>query len=354
MEDKKNNNKLFVLLLLGLVIIGGLTVISYSNKIKLVKPHSVNQNVKKNRLLKNGISSYGRLSVQDNFMVNEKGKIIQLRGFSTHGVTWYPRYTNAASMRTIREYGGNVFRLALYSENVSDNPNYWNEIMDYAYLTIENALNEDMYIIVDWHVLSEETPIKNQDKAIEIFTEISSHYGNEKGIIYEICNEPNGDTTWNEIKEYADTVIPVIRENAPDSIIIVGTPKYSTGLIDAFNDRLGWTNILYAYHTYVDATVNDSYDLSYLEKVVEAKMPVFISEWGIENTDTPDEELYGDGSCQLLEFLKDNKISWCYWSLSNKAETHSAIKSECNKYSDWVYEDMTFGGKIAFDALGKE
>lgn len=354
MEFKRFLKNLFVVILLGAALTAALAVISYKDKIKLFTTKSENSDTQGKKLLKNGLSTYGRLSVQGSHIVDENGNDIQLRGFSTHGVTWYPRYTNASAMRTLREYGANVFRLALYSENVSNNPNYWQELMDYAYLTIENALNEDMYIIVDWHVLSDETPAKNVEKAIEVLKEISSHYGNEKGIIYEICNEPNGDTTWPEIKEYADTIIPIIRENAQDALIIVGTPKYSTGLAEAFNDRLQWTNILYAYHTYIDATLNESYDLNYLEKVIELGMPIFISEWGIENTDISEDKLYAKGSEELMEFLRRNKISWCNWSLANKDETHSAIKAECDKYSGWTYEDLTFSGKIAFEALGKE
>ena len=47
----------------------------------------------------------------------------------------------------------------------------------------------------------------------------------------EICNEPNGDTDWLDVSVYAEQIIPVIRENDPDSVIIQGTPNYDQELL---------------------------------------------------------------------------------------------------------------------------
>ena len=76
---------------------------------------------------------------------------------------------------------------------------------------IENTLAADMYALVDWHMLGEQNPLNNVEKAKEFFSEVSALYGKKDGIIYEICNEPNGDTTWEDIVEYANQIIPVIR-----------------------------------------------------------------------------------------------------------------------------------------------
>lgn len=49
-------------------------------------------------------------------------------------------------------------------------------------------------------------------------------------MLYEICNEPNGNVTWNDnVKPYAETVIPVIRANT-NAIILVGSPTWSQDL----------------------------------------------------------------------------------------------------------------------------
>ena len=54
-------------------------------------------------------------------------------------------------------------------------------------------------------------------------------------MIYEIANEPNG-VSWSTIKSYAEQVIPVIRANDPDAVVIVGTRGWSSlGVSDGGN-----------------------------------------------------------------------------------------------------------------------
>ena len=145
-----------------------------------------------------------------------------------------------------------------------------------------------MYVIVDWHVLRDENPLVHKQNAIEFFEEISAHYGNHPGILYEICNEPNGDTTWEDIVTYAQEVIPLIRENAPDSVIIVGTPKYSSNLSEAEEQPLSFANVMYAFHAYIDVTYEDEDGLDWMEEKLDVEIPVFVSEWGITDLDKAD------------------------------------------------------------------
>lgn len=298
-----------------------------------------------------GINAHGYLSVQGTQLCDESGQPVQLKGMSTHGIAWYPRYTNAAAMKTIKEYGANVIRLAVYSD---ENKSYLYEKetnMNYLYNAIENALSQNMYVIVDWHVLQDENPLVHKQNAIEFFEEISSHYENHPGIIYEICNEPNGDTTWEDIVAYANEIIPLIRKNAPDSVIIVGTPKYSSDLEEAEEHPLNFSNIMYALHAYIDVTYKDEDGFDWMAEKLDSKMPIFVSEWGITDNDKTDAKLYEHNAEVFIKMMDERNISWCNWSLSNKDEIYSMFVKECNKYSGWTEEDMTFSGKIILDAL---
>ncbi len=59
------------------------------------------------------------------------------------------------------------------------------------------------------------------DDAVDFFGEMSERYKDSNAVLYEICNEPNGNVTWNDnVKPYAETVIPVIRANT-NAIILV-------------------------------------------------------------------------------------------------------------------------------------
>ena len=77
-----------------------------------------------------------------------------------------------------------------------------------------------MYVIVDWHILEDNDPNINIDKAKAFFEMISSEYSSVPNIIYEICNEPNGDTDWNDVYGYSEQIIKIIRKNNPDSLIL--------------------------------------------------------------------------------------------------------------------------------------
>jgi len=302
---------------------------------------------------KNGVRHHGALRVEAARLVNHAGEAVQLRGMSSHGLQWYPEYTNCSALVTTKEYGANLFRAAMYADSnlggySQDEENAAHNKM-ILYHTIRNALAADMYVVADWHLLEDENPLSLIDKAIPFFDELSQFYADEPGVIYEICNEPNGSATWEDIKVYANMVIPVIRKNAPDAIIIVGTPEYSGALQDAVADPLSYHNIMYSYHYYSGLSGDSFYTM--LDMAKEHGLPVFISEWGI-CTDPSSGEMDYENAKAFIEYMEQNQLSWANWSLTNKAEDYSAIRPEVTKTSGWTEEDLTEGGRLIFAALG--
>lgn len=307
------------------------------------------------------ITGISALHVEDGKLKDENNDVIVLRGMSSHGLGWYPRYINANSLNSLKERGANVIRLAMYS---AANDGYLEEPynLDFMYIGIENAIAEDMYVIADWHILKDNNPLMHQEEAIAFFDELSATYKDTANLIYEICNEPNGDTTWEDIREYADAVIPVIRKNAPNSIILVGTPKHSTDIKSAIEAPLPYDNIMYTLHKYVDVSKNEKPTTYWLEKALKKQFPVFVSEWGIvyekENFEKKltsselawvNENLNLEPAYYFVEFMKENDISWCGWALSNATEIHASFKLECDKISGWNNEDMTPNGLLMFE-----
>lgn len=301
-----------------------------------------------NIIFADGVSTHGRINLVDTNLVDESGNIVQLRGMSSHGLLWYPEYTSYQSILSTREYGANSFRIAMYSDDVNGGYIQQPDIsLKLMYAAIENVLAADMYAIVDWHVLKEETPAKNTDEAIAFFEKIASHYGNEPGIIYEICNEPNGDTTWNDIVAYANQVIPVIRTYAPDAIILVGTPNYSYSITDVIANPLPYDNIMYSYHFYGGQYGNEYTNM--IEDCRRNNIAIFVSEWGI-NQEQGSEAAIQQGE-EFVSYLNEEKISWIAWALCNKDETFAAIKPDCTKYSHWTKEDFSTVGQVFFNSL---
>ena len=289
------------------------------------------------------------LQVSGGVLVDAKERPVTLRGMSTHGLGWYPRYLNAGAMKTLKQYGANVIRLAMYTETSSG---YLEEPrnLDFVYIGIENAIAENLYVIVDWHILSDGNPLTHMEEAIAFFSEISERYGQTPNILYEICNEPNGDTTWEDIAAYAAMVIPAIRKNAPEAVVLVGTPNYSSRLRDAMASPLPFSNLLYSCHKYIDVSpeAEDSQEY-WLRKAVETGFPVFVTEWGINGSEGENMDLAN--ARQFVKFLNENQISWCGWALSNAEEIHGTISPDSDKLSGWGWEDLTPGGRLMFSSF---
>lgn len=284
------------------------------------------------------------------------GRLIQLQGVSTHGLSWFPQYVNKEMMQQTRDdWGCNVFRLAMYTAEYN------------GYLTVDDANRQTlkglieqavadaedlgMYIIIDWHTLSDNNPLINVEEARAFFAELSAKYSDKTHIIYEICNEPNGDTSWEDVKAYAVQVIPVIRQNT-DAVILVGTPNWcqrpdlaAADPLDGSNqsgDASGtFDNIMYTLHFYA-ATHKDDLRQT-LQNALDAKLPVFVSEFGICDAS-------GNGAIdeaeadKWLALMNENGVSYTMWNLSNKEESSAMIRSDCSKTSGLAAEELSQAG----------
>lgn len=298
---------------------------------------------------KDSLSDYGQLSVQGTQLCAEDGTPVTLRGISSHGLTWFPEYTNYASLKTLRDYGANVFRVAVYpaqNDGYLEEPELNKKLL---YAAIENALAADMYTIVDWHVLQDKNPKKNVEKAKVFFKEVAKRYQNEPGIIYEICNEPNGSTSYRDIADYARAVIPIIRKYSPDAVILVGTPKFCTTLEDAIKNPLPYENVMYTYHYYSDVS-DCRYAQIQISKALENDIPVFVSEWGYKvESKTVKEDT--EALDEFLDFLEERGISWVNWALSNKNESYSFLNPKETALSGWTIDQLSRSGQYVVERL---
>lgn len=307
-----------------------------------------------------GVQAYGQLSVREGKLYSEKaGKNVQLCGISSHGLSWYPEFTTREALHSIRQWGANLFRAAMYTDQGGGYLYAPDAAKARLYAAVDNALAEDMYAIADWHTLRDKNPLDHVEEAKRFFREVSAHYANNPGVIYEICNEPNGDTSWEDVKRYAEQVIPEIRANAPNAVILCGTLDHSANLDGPLRNPIADSNLMYDLHFYSDVSSVKHFNAVYEEKLLRNKLPVFVSEWGIQYGKLDDKHIKSQEDSRLsfqearefAAFLKKNQISWAYWSLSNKAEAHSIVLPSCSKKSGWESRDLTPSGILVRSLL---
>ncbi len=297
-------------------------------------------------------SQNGALSVKGTQLVDEKGQAVQLRGISTHGIAWFPDFVNQdAVMQLSKDWGANLFRIAMYTDENGGYCTDGDKEKLKALVTdgVEYAKQADMYVIVDWHILHDSNPLTHKAEALQFFKEMTEKLKGEKHVLYEICNEPNSGCSWEDIKTYANEVIPVIRENAPEAVILVGTPTWSQEIEKPQNDPItGYDNIMYTLHFYAATHKEDL--RSKMVSAVESGTPVFVSEYGLCDAS-------GNGGNDLgqaqswIDTMDQHGISYAVWSFCNKEETSALIASSCRKTSGFTREDLSESGKWIMDML---
>lgn len=297
-------------------------------------------------------SRNGVLHVEGTRLVGEDGTAVQLRGISTHGIAWYPQYINENCFRQFHEmWKVNIMRLAMYTAEsggycTDGDQEYLKNLVEQG---VQYAAAADMYVIVDWHVLSDCDPNVHKDEAKNFFAEMSKRLSAYDNVLYEICNEPNGGTQWAAVKSYAEEIIPVIREHAPDAVILVGTPNWSQYVDQAAADPItDYDNIMYTLHYY--AATHKEELRNRMTAAIDAGLPIFVSEYGICDAsgngalDTTEAERW-------IDTLDRYGVSYVAWNLSNKNESSAIISPSCQKDAAFTQDDLTNSGKWLYGML---
>ncbi|MFM9280626.1 cellulase family glycosylhydrolase [Paenibacillus jiagnxiensis] len=300
---------------------------------------------------KTPVERHGQLSVKDGRLVDQAGKPVQLKGISSHGVQWYGDFVNEKAIRSLRDdWGISVFRVAMYTENDGyiSNPSLKKKVKE----AVEAARKLGVYVIIDWHILSDSDPNKHKAKAKAFFSEMAGLYGKTPNVIYELANEPNGGVTWKgQIKPYIEEVTAVIRAQDPDNIIIAGTGTWSQDIQHAADNPVADANTMYALHFYAGTHGKALRDR--IDYALRKKAAIFVSEWGTSDA-------LGSGGSFLseakvwIDFLNSRKISWVNWSLSDKDESSAALLPGANKTGSWPDSQLSPSGRfVKKELLGK-
>lgn len=299
-------------------------------------------------------SSCGQLRVLDGKLCSASGEPVMLRGVSLNGLITSESFLNETLFRELSaDDGVNLIRLAMYTYGVGtigyctkgDKERHKADVA----LGVELAEAADMYVIIDWHILSDGDPNTYLEDAKAFFAEMAERFADSPNVLYEICNEPNG-VDWATVKRYAEQIIPVIRAQAPEAVILVGNPDWSKELDSVAADPLDAENVLYSFHFYA-ATHGQDYR-ERVERLSRAGLPIFVTEFGVTAASggLPRDLESADAWIELLE---QEKISYCMWSFSKVAEACSAIRSTVPKYDGFTREDYTETGLWLMDTLAR-
>lgn len=257
-------------------------------------------------------------------------------------------YTPETLVRLKKDWGSRLVRAAMGVEGsggyLEDPENNRRRAME----VIEAAIEEDIYIIIDWHAHHAE---KHTQAAVDFFADIARKYGQYPHLIYEIYNEPL-DLSWEEtLKPYARKVIQAIRAEDPDNVILMGTPNWSQDVDLVAQSPLDTvTNVAYTLHFYA-GTHGD--DLRRKARVaLEAGLPLFVSEWGTVNANG-DGEPDRESTRAWLEFMGRWGISHANWAVNDKTEGASVLKPGAEPRDLGKEQALTPSGRLVKDLIAQ-
>ena len=270
----------------------------------------------------------GQLHVCGTKLCKERGKAIQLRGMSTHGLQWYRRCITNRSLNVLaNDWRADVLRISMYIQEggYETDPR---RFTDMVHAIIEQATARGLYAIVDWHILDPGDPFFNLDRAKPFFREIARVHRRKTNLLYEVANEPNG-VSWARIRNYHRQIIPVIRERHPDAVVLLGTRGWSSlGVADGHDETevidnpVHASNIMYTFHFYAA-----SHRRPHLQALSRAanQIPMFVTEFGTQRFtgDGPNDFVYAQ---RYIDLMARKQIGWVNWNYSDDRRSGAVFK----------------------------
>ena len=211
--------------------------------------------------------------------------------------------------------------------------------------TVDYAAKKGLYVIIDWHYID--------DTALHVATtnafwsDMAPRFKDDSNVLFELYNEPIDGGVWSVTKPNMQAWYNLVRESAPDNLVLVGSSNWSQQSGDAASNPLDGTNLVYVAHMYPPHFKSDFLR----NQITTASMlaPVFMTEWGFQETST-DMLLQGTVTSYgspLKQFIEERHLSWTAWCASstwgppmfNKDYTLRVGEGEMGGFvKDWTYE----------------
>ncbi len=333
---------------LASIVLAGLMAVSLANA-QDIKPNSVGP-VSQYGQLMTGKNSAGEGRIYGSCQGVKDGAEVQVRGMSLYW-SLQPQaveyWSDEGVSTMVKDMNIQIVRAAM----ATGNEDWWGEwngqrLKGYASApdqqkgfmkaVVEAAIKNDIYVIIDWHS-HEATSQVNSAKGF--FEEMAKTYGQYDNVIFELFNEPT-DISWDNIKNYANQIIPTIRQYS-DNLILVGTRAWDQHPEEVIGKEVtdSGKNTAYTLHYYaMSHCVSGNYSWGGScegangEKAIKAGLSIFLSEWGTGTADgggTPGQS----ENQKWQDFANKYKLSWANWSASHISEGTAAFGGGSNKNS---------------------
>lgn len=279
----------------------------------------------------NDFSYLGKLTKSGTKILDKNNNEVMLQGIGTHAIAEYTQLYTDKSIETLKYYGINMIRISVYLSDIVGPKsegrllhgwlNHSEELKPIIETLVEKCTANDMYVLLDWHSYHtrEGDAAQYQTQQEDFFEYFSGKYANYDNILYELHNEPYQNTA-EELFPSIKSCAEIIRNNNADAIIVSGYGTWS----DGGNPGVELNNIVNVQNN-LDIFISPHFyvadeNIDYLNVLMEANVPIFVTEWG--NAKLSGDDGTNDGMAyKMFKTLYDNKISnslwkWTYQNMS--------------------------------------
>jgi endoglucanase len=265
------------------------------------------------------VTQHGRLVVRQGAVVDQDGTPVQLRGMNLFWSQWMPQFWNAETVQWLKDdWQVTVLRAAMGVEagGYLTHPEKEKAKLERV---VKACIAADLYVIIDWH---DSNADQHTTEATAFFDDMAARYGGYPNVIFEVFNEPMGQSWAGQIKPYHEAMVGVIRRHT-NNLVILGTRTWSQEVDVAAADPVSGSNLAYTLHFY--AATHGEFLREKARRALASGAALFVTEWGTC-------EASGNGALNLneasawLAFLDRHHISHVNWAIDDKAESCAALK----------------------------
>ena len=198
---------------------------------------------------------------------------------------------------------------------------------------VDECVKQNVYCIIDWHAVDGEKGAdwrspEMQQQTKDFWRYMAPHFKDYANVIFELYNEPGYPKqvtaeNWLVWRNVAQEWVDMIRELAPDNMILISSPLWAQITRFAPDYPFKGENLAYVNHTYkgMEASWPKELGLEYDWEEVFGKaadrVPMFITEFGWQ---ADSEWEFGTGTIDnfgqpMKDFLnKRPNINWIIWT----------------------------------------
>ncbi|AHG01968.1 hypothetical protein HALLA_01325 (plasmid) [Halostagnicola larsenii XH-48] len=296
--------------------------------------------------------SRSRLQTNGRWIEDTDGNTIKLRGLAIADPGFYELYHPKSSTEVLewatdpdRGWYPNVVRLPVTKDSVDEFGGPAAFVDDVLRPAVDLLEECGVYAMVDFHLVRPYTQAATDDYNADVesanelepiddvmtnfWSVVAPEFAADEHVIYEVFNEPTYPTTWGEYGESVDTRedtwllwrdvaqpwVDLIRDHAPETALIIGSPSWTSETQFAPTHPFDGESLIYASHIYPDNGQPDEFDAEYGTPAEE--VPVVCTEFGWD-PDTDDHYAgtnsnWGEPVREWIESYENmGWTAWCF------------------------------------------